>query len=91
MKTTFIAAFLAVAALSACDRGSKTPQTRESGTATPSVPVKPGEKADTATGGGASAQAERGSGTSATTSSGTTTGGGTTAGGQGTSTGGTTR
>jgi hypothetical protein len=85
MKTGYIAIFLAVAALSACDRGSKTPQTRESGTATPSVPVKPGEKSDSATAGGASAQAERGSGTSATTSSGTTTSG------QSTSTGGTTR
>ena len=91
MKTTCIAVLFSIAALSACDRGSKTPQTQESGTATPSVPVKTGEKADSATGGGASAQAERGSGTSATTSAGTTTSGGTTAGGQATSTGGTTR
>lgn len=90
MKALPIAVFIAVAALSACD-GSKTPKTSESGTTTPSVPVNPGGKADTVVGGGASAQAERGSGTAATNSAGTTTGGGSTAGGQSSSVGGTTR
>jgi hypothetical protein len=88
MKITAIALLvLAAGAMGACNRdaANKTPKTAEGGTTTPSVPVHAGEKANTVTGGGAAAQAERGSGTSATNSAGTTTSGGPT------STGGTTR
>ena len=88
MKTTLIAAcIVSLVALAGCDRdaANKTPKTAEGGTATPSVAVNPGEKADTASASGSAAQAERGSGTSATNSAGTTTTG------QSNSTGGTTR
>jgi hypothetical protein len=85
MKTAYIAILLTGVALAACDSGNKTPKTAEGWTATPSVAVNPGEKSDSASASGSSARAERGSGTTATTSAGTTTGD------QPTSTGGTTR
>jgi hypothetical protein len=61
-------------ALTGTAREDCTRQTREGGTATPSVPTNAGEKPTPTTGSAASAQAERGSGTSATNSAGVTTG-----------------
>ena len=85
MKTVTLAMLLTVAALTACDTGNKTPKTSEGGTTSPTVTMKPGEKATAVPSSSSAAQAERGSGTTATTSAGTTTSN------QTTSTGGTTR
>ena len=73
MKLKTSVALVALVFAAACDRGAA--PRGESGTNTAPVADKSGEKATTATGGGASAQAERGSGTTATNSGGVTTSG----------------
>jgi hypothetical protein len=71
MKQFYLIAAVGIALVAAC--GERTP--RESGTQTAPVANKAGEKRTTEPGSSASAQAERGSGTTATNSAGTTSGG----------------
>jgi hypothetical protein len=88
MKAFWIVATFAVLCVAGCDgrssgnqqesqstqQPSASTRTREGGTATPSVPTKPGEKPSAVSGSTASAQAERGSGIEGTTSAGATAG-----------------
>ena len=83
MKLHTAIAALALVLFAACDRG--TAPRAESGANTAPVADKAGEKATPQAGSTGSARAERGSGTTETTSAGSTTGSGAT------STGGTTR
>jgi hypothetical protein len=74
MKLATAAAMLALLFTAACDRGAA--PRGESGTNTAPVADKTGEKATKETGSSSSAQAERGSGTTATNSGGVTSSGG---------------
>jgi hypothetical protein len=74
MKLATTLAVMALLFTAACDRGAA--PRGESGTNTAPVADKVGEKATPATSSGASARAERGSGTTATNSGGVTTGSG---------------
>ena len=74
MKISIAISALALVFAAGCDRGAA--PRGESGTNTAPVADKSGEKATVQSGSTASARAERGSGTSETTSAGSTTGSG---------------